>query len=218
MKIRSLFIVTLLATFTLLSCVKETEVIYVFDDPDIIENIVEDFLMSDSYGVQKNTLSAIDALDKCLVAADSTASDSYTDDFHGNYFRYNYRINYEANITNQVMFYNSDANGEYENSNFVSTDDISNNWQVSNILDDDDFIIVDGISERDGDIFSKVYYDSFRSDIEFTLRNVQVNNITGKIKSGEIDFDYYGTSSYGQSYRREGVIKYSDYFYIIDYN
>ena len=208
-----------LFAISLVSCESEEEkVVYIFGHPDLIENIVSDFIEVGSYGLEKQVEIASGVANVSLTDPADNYSETLQNFYEGPYGYYNYELDYEATHVENTIELNSLATGEYETSYVESEDEINNAWVMAEVDEASDFYMLSGTSTRNGFQYSKVYDDSFDSDIELTFEGLEINRITNKIKKGEIKFTYVGESSYGEVYSNNGTIKYSDYTSVLSFD
>ncbi|MCL3782472.1 hypothetical protein EMN47_18980 [Prolixibacteraceae bacterium JC049] len=204
------------ALFT--ACNEEDEVIYIFSYSEILEHSIDNMLEGETFGVDQQIKFATEVVEKSLSSPAPEYNDSKEAIYNGSFSTYSYNVDYSGVQMDSEIAFTSMAEGAYETPLMTSKDNFSNTWTLSEIAVDSDFYRITGTSTRNGNQYSKTYKDSFDSEITFTIEQLEVNRVTGNIKSGTVQFNFKGTSSYGEAYTKTGTVQYSDYQSVVNYN
>jgi hypothetical protein len=215
MKNLLLLIIGLSMFFT--SCEDETEEVYLIKFPVVMRSTVNDLNSNDIFGYDYQVEVVSEIINDNINNGTYVSNNSETKSYSGTYGIYEYKFNYNSIDSLGGLYYNSKSDGYYETYYVKSNDIITTNWLVSDIDTQSDFISINGEVAREGNQYSKVYEDSFKSKIKLTANNLEVNRINKSIKSGTINFTYDAESSYGEEFSSSGTITYSDYKKIVDY-
>ncbi len=212
--------IAFLSVLFLASCEEEEpkEVVYIFSDGIILESAVNDFLGSETFGIEHQAAIVSNIVNESIDNPQETYNFSEQAEFFGSYGSYDYSYSYMANNLSDTIEVKLDAKGEYETFYVSSNDLVNSDWDIGGVDMNNDFFNCKGISTRDGNQFSKIYEDYFDSELKFVIENLKINKITKTIKSGKVTFEFEGRSSYGEVFTSSGTIEYSDYQKVITHN
>lgn len=199
------------------SCEKE-DVVIVFHR-DAIKNAISNAIDEESFGLEKQVKLLSEELNSILKSEENKQSKTSEETKSTVAVMYNYKHNYTMEKINETLFnYVSDSKGEYTTPYMTSNDVVNNTFSLSQVMIENDTYLASGTSTRIGEQISIAYGDWFNSEITLNFETIEINRILGKIKRGTIYFDFNGTSSNGNQEHSSGVITYSDYKEIINYN
>ena len=191
-------------------------VVWIFT-PDLVGNIVSNTLETETFGVGAQIAIATEIANDYIENSETELSSSSVAEYNGTFGGYLYSYDFDGVVEGEIMDFASTAMGKYETPLMTSDDQFINFWNIEGLSIESDIITFTGTSTRTGEQYSKVYEDSFDSTIEFSIESLDVNRITGQIKSGTIHFVFNGETSYGYTAQQTGKIEYSDYNYRITY-
>lgn len=191
--------------------------VLVFFPNDLIGEIVSNTIETETFGIVAQIEIATQLADNYIENPETEMSAFSVAEYNGEFGGYLYSYDYDAVSMNDSMMFESTASGQYETLLMTSDDQFINSWYMDELKEESDFVVFTGTSTRTGEQYSKVYEDSFSSSIEFDIDDLEVNRITGQIKSGTINFVINGETSYGDTMQQLGKIQYSDYNYNITY-
>lgn len=198
------------ALFLFASC-DDDETVTVIYFPDIIEDIVENVLDGNTLGLDFTIGQSSGLVNESITDPKETYSHTENvDNEWGNGWS-KYIFEYNAQSNEQGLEFIATASGEYETTLLTSEDKADNNWSISDISADSEFYSLTGTSTRIGSQFTKIHDDNFKSNMELSFENLEVNRITGSIKQGVVSYTFEGISSLGEVYTSTGKIQYSDY-------
>ena len=197
------------------SCDDDEEVVGVVYFPVIVTHTVENAIDYQTTGLEYITYTASLLVNESLEEPkevynySATASNTWENGWNKASYEYS------GLTTTEGIDFESKLTGEYETYYMISDDSVDNEWILSEITIESDFYKISGTTSREGMQYSKVYEDSFESTVILHFENLEVNRITGQIKSGTITFSYEGKSSYGATYESSGEVIYSDYSSVV---
>lgn len=204
-----ILLVGMLGVFT--SCDEEEEVVGVVYYPVIVTHTIGNAIDFQTAGLDYMTWTASMLVNESLedpkevYTYSASASNTWANGSNTTQYEYT------GTTTAEGIDFESTLLVEYETYLMKSDDDVVSQWEMKEISSDSDYYRLSGTTSRTGMQYSKVYEDSFESTVVFTFDNLEVNRVTGFIKSGVVKFTYEGNSSYGVTYNSTGEIRYSDY-------
>lgn len=204
-----ILLVGMLGVFT--SCDEEEEVVGVVYYPVIVTHTIGNAIDYQTAGLDYMTWTASMLTNESLedpkevYTYNASASNTWANGSN------NTQYEYTGTTTAEGIDFESTLLVEYETYLMKSDDDVVSQWELKDISADSDYYKLSGTTSRTGMQYSKVYEDSFESTVVLSFEDLEVNRVTGFIKSGVVKFTYEGNSSYDVTYNSTGEIRYSDY-------
>ncbi len=209
----------MLSALSISSCQKEnTKVIHIFKDGETLEQMINDFIGTETFGIENQALLITEWVNESLNQPQPSYHYDKEATFNGIYGNYAYNYTGTALRSNDSLQVALNAHGQYETFYLYSNDSVKVEWLLSAIDANTELYTSKGSSARQGEQYSKVYNDSFNSLLTFHFDGLSINRTTGAIQDGTILFAFTGTSSYGETYVNSGTLTYSNYQKVVTYD
>jgi hypothetical protein len=132
----------------------------------------------------------------------------------------NYSFNYSVQRSAQLnctsggvadnFVYQANRTGTYDTPRMSSSDNAVSNWTMTGLNTNSTNAIINGSYQRNGTQVSKVRNkNSFKSTINYTTTNINVDKTSHKIVSGSSTVNFVGTSSTGNQFTYNGTITFN---------
>lgn len=199
------------------ACNKTTE-----DPEDILNDeevvaLVEGALIADTEGMAQEVSDAVYVADQyttktllgpCGTTSDSTVSRTFNQpQISGSYTTtWTWTVNCNNFQIPTSIDYGRVAQGNYETARMISADSEDSDWTVDNLVSGVNYVL-DGVYTRQGSQTSKIRsQNTFTSDLEITVTDLNVDKGTRQIASGTAAFVLSGSGTGGNAFNYEGSL------------
>lgn len=201
------------------SCEKETSNVEseTISEEEAVD-VVTGALMADSEGVTSEASEAAKVADTYDEGVENAAvcGQTYDSTFVKSYNGTNLSAAYSSAVSWTIncndfnipvsLDWGWTTQGDYESLRLLSNDNASSSWNVGNLITGSMYLI-SGSYTRSGNQESKVRnMNSFTSEVDINLTNLEVSKETYEIESGEGTFVLTGETSTGATFSFEGSI------------